>query len=45
MKEKLSIHEDSLDSAAKLFQIADKCAKAEEGRMFNRPGEMSSTTP
>ena len=33
MLEKLGIH-DSLTSVVKLFDLADKCAKAEEGRLF-----------
>ena len=33
MLEKLGIH-DTLSSVVKLFDIADKCAKAEEGVLF-----------
>jgi hypothetical protein len=33
MKEKLSVN-DELTSVVRLFEIADKCAKAEEGRLF-----------
>jgi hypothetical protein len=33
MKEKLSVN-DELTSVVKLFEIADWCAKAEEGRLF-----------
>jgi hypothetical protein len=33
MKEKLSVN-DELTSAVKLFEIADRCPKAEEGRLF-----------
>jgi len=33
MLEKLGIH-DTLTSVVKLFDLADKCAKAEEGRLF-----------
>jgi hypothetical protein len=33
MKEKLSMN-DELTSIIRLFEIADKCAKAEEGRLF-----------
>ena len=38
--EKLGIH-DNLTSVVKLFDLADKCAKAEEGRLFvkNEPGD------
>jgi hypothetical protein len=34
MREKLGVN-DTLDSTVKLFELADKCAKAEEGRMFS----------
>jgi hypothetical protein len=33
MREKLSVN-DELTSVIKLFEIADRCAKAEEGRLF-----------
>jgi hypothetical protein len=33
MKEKLSLN-DELTSVVRLFEIADRCAKAEEGRLF-----------
>ena len=33
MLEKLGIH-DNITSVVKLFDLADKCAKAEEGRLF-----------
>jgi hypothetical protein len=33
MKEKLSMN-DELTFAVRLFEIADRCAKAEEGRLF-----------
>jgi hypothetical protein len=33
MKEKLSVN-DELTSVVRLFEIADRCAKAEEGRLF-----------
>jgi hypothetical protein len=33
MKEKLSVN-DELTSIVRLFEIADRCAKAEEGRLF-----------
>jgi hypothetical protein len=33
MKEKLSVN-DELTSVVGLFEIADRCAKAEEGRLF-----------
>jgi hypothetical protein len=33
MKEKLSVN-DELTSVVRLFEIADRCAKAEEGRHF-----------
>jgi hypothetical protein len=33
MKEKLSVN-DELTSIVSLFEIADRCAKAEEGRLF-----------
>jgi hypothetical protein len=33
MKEKLSVN-DELTSVARLFEIADRCAKVEEGRLF-----------
>jgi hypothetical protein len=33
MKEKLSVN-DELTSVVRLFKIADRCAKAEEGRLF-----------
>jgi hypothetical protein len=33
MKEKLSVNDD-LTSVVRLFEIADRCAKAEEGRLF-----------
>jgi hypothetical protein len=33
MKEKLSMNDD-LTSMVRLFEIADRCAKAEEGRLF-----------
>jgi hypothetical protein len=33
MKEKLSVN-DELTSIIRLFEIADRCAKAEEGRLF-----------
>jgi hypothetical protein len=33
MKEKLSVN-DGLTSVVRLFEIADRCAKAEEGRLF-----------
>ena len=33
MREKLGTH-DELSSVLKLFEMADKCAKAEEGRLF-----------
>ena len=33
MREKLGVH-DELSSVVKLFEMADKCAKAEEGRLF-----------
>jgi hypothetical protein len=33
MREKLAIN-DELDSVLELFDLADKCAKAEEGRLF-----------
>jgi hypothetical protein len=33
MKEKLSMN-DELTSIVRLFEIANKCAKAEEGRLF-----------
>ena len=32
MREKLAMHD--IDSVVKLFELADKCAKAEEGRLF-----------
>jgi hypothetical protein len=40
MKEKLSMN-DELTSVVRLFEIADRCAKAEEGRLFvhNLPEE------
>ena len=40
MLEKLGIHDD-ITTVVKLFDLADKCAKAEEGRLFvkNEPGE------
>ena len=34
MLEKLGIYADSLTSVVLLFHLADKCAKAEEGRLF-----------
>ena len=34
MREKLSVH-DELSSVIKLFEMADKWAKAEEGRLFS----------
>ena len=34
MREKLGVH-DELSSVVKLFEMADKCAKAEEGRLFS----------
>ena len=37
MLEKLGIH-DTLSSVVKLFNIADKCAKAEEGLLFIKVG-------
>ena len=37
MLEKLGIH-DTLSSVVKLFDIADKCAKAEEGLLFVKVG-------
>jgi hypothetical protein len=33
MKEKLSVN-DELTSVVRLFEIADRCGKAEEGRLF-----------
>jgi hypothetical protein len=33
MREKLGVN-DTLDSAVELFELADKCAKAEKGRLF-----------
>jgi hypothetical protein len=33
MKEKLSVN-DELTSVVRIFEIADRCAKAEEGRLF-----------
>jgi hypothetical protein len=33
MREKLSVN-DELTSVVRLFEIADQCAKAEEGRLF-----------
>jgi hypothetical protein len=33
MKEKLSVN-DELSSVVRLFEITDRCAKAEEGRLF-----------
>jgi hypothetical protein len=33
MREKLSVN-DELTSVVRLFEIADRCAKAEEGRLF-----------
>jgi hypothetical protein len=33
MREKLSVN-DELTSIVRLFEIADRCAKAEEGRLF-----------
>jgi hypothetical protein len=33
MKEKLSVN-DELTSMVRLFEIADRCAKVEEGRLF-----------
>ena len=40
MLEKLGIH-DNITTVVKLFDLADKCAKAEEGRLFvkNEPGD------
>ena len=40
MLEKLGIHDD-ITTVVKLFDLADKCAKAEEGRLFvkNEPGD------
>ena len=40
MLEKLGIH-DNITTVVKLFDLADKCAKAEEGRLFvkNETGE------
>ena len=40
MLEKLGIH-DNITSVVKLFDLADKCTKAEEGRLFvkNEPGD------
>ena len=35
MLEKLGIH-DNITTVVKLFDLADKCAKAEEGRLFIR---------
>ena len=42
MLEKLGIH-DNITTVVKLFDLADKCAKAEEGRLFvkNKPGDPS----
>ena len=39
MLEKLGVH-DNITSVVKLFDLADKCAKAEEGRLLirNEPG-------
>jgi hypothetical protein len=46
MKEKLSVY-DELTSVVRLFEIADRCAKAEEGRLFvhNLPQSPSQKTP
>ena len=40
MLEKLGIH-DNITTVIKLFDLADKCTKAEEGRLFvkNEPGD------
>ena len=40
MREKLGIH-DNTTSVVRLFDLADKCATAEEGRLFvkNEPGD------
>ena len=42
MHEKLQIHEGDLFTAVELFRIADRCAKAEEGRLFVREGQAPS---
>ena len=46
MKEKLSINDD-LTSVVRLFEIADRCAKAEEGRLFlhDAPGVTPGAPP
>ena len=46
MKEKLSINDD-LTSVVRLFEIADRCAKAEEGRLFlhGAPGAAPAAPP
>jgi hypothetical protein len=46
MKGKLSVN-DELTSVVRLFEIADRCAKAEEGRFFvhNLPQSPSQKTP
>ena len=46
MLEKLAIN-DELDSAVKLFDLADRCAKAEEGRLFahNDPDAEPASAP
>src|SRR5664279_1759796 len=46
MLEKLAIN-DELNSAVKLFDLADRCAKAEEGRLFahNDPDAEPTSAP
>src|SRR5664279_4005936 len=46
MLEKLAIN-DELDSAVRLFDLADRCAKAEEGRLFahNDPDAEPDSAP
>ena len=46
MREKLSINDD-LTSAVRLFEIADRCAKAKEGRLFihNTPEVAPAAAP
>ena len=46
MREKLGVH-DELMSTVKLFEMADRCAKAEEGRMFahNDPDVTADEAP
>lgn len=44
MREKLAVN-DELDTVATLFDLADKCAKAEEGRLFHKSLTPSPTPP